>query len=106
MDSWLNVRQQQALAVVGAINIRGHMNACMIKESDYPIHSAVVMPHRQYCIQFWCPTVREMPINWGKFTGGHWDHWGWTTCPVRNKVCSAWRREAAGGPNSSPPNPQ
>lgn len=64
---WVLMSWRARLGGPGSGGLHEHNNQQIT--SDHSIHSALLMPHWQYWAQFWCSSIREISINWGKLKG-------------------------------------
>ncbi|GAB0186292.1 hypothetical protein GRJ2_001094500 [Grus japonensis] len=62
VDKKLNMNQQCVLAAQKANRVLGHIKRSMTSRSReviLPLHSALVRPHLEYCIQLWGPHYKK-----------------------------------------------
>lgn len=105
-----DVSQRSALAVKEANSILGCVTwhiASRSRNVIIPLYWALIKSHLDTASRSGSPSIRELFINWSKFSGDHLACWGWSTCPARtgwgNWACSTWKRDGfKGGTNSSP----
>ncbi|PKU34196.1 rna-directed dna polymerase from mobile element jockey- hypothetical protein [Limosa lapponica baueri] len=87
-DSKLNVSQQYALAAKVANRILGSFNTSVAIRSRkviIPLYFALIIPHLEYCVQFWALyNTGKTLINWSTSSGGPLRSSGaWSTCSMR-----------------------